>query len=44
MSMHCVGAAPDVAAGANKVLKNDCSDEASVALLRMPILQFAKPR
>lgn len=34
MSMHCVGAAPDVAAEANKVLKNDCSDEASVALLR----------
>jgi uncharacterized Zn-binding protein involved in type VI secretion len=34
MSLHCVGAAPDVPAGANKVLKNDCSDEASVALLR----------
>ena len=34
MSLHCVGAAPDVAAGANKVLKNDCSDEASVAVLR----------
>jgi hypothetical protein len=34
MSMHCVGAAPDVPATANKVLKNDCSDEASVAVLR----------
>jgi plasmid stability protein len=34
MSLRCVGAAPDVAAGANHVLKNDCSDEASVALLR----------
>ena len=34
MSMHCVGAAPDVPGSANKVLKNDCSDEASVALLR----------
>ena len=34
MSLHCVGAAPEVAAGANKVLKNDCSDEASVAFLR----------
>jgi hypothetical protein len=33
MSMHCVGAAPDVSSTANKVLKNDCSDEASVALL-----------
>jgi parallel beta-helix repeat protein len=32
MSMHCVGAAPD--AGTNRVLKNECSDEASVALLR----------
>jgi hypothetical protein len=34
MSLHCVGAAPQVPAGANKVLKNDCSDETSVALLR----------
>ena len=34
MSLHCVGAAPEVAAGANKVLKNECSDEASVAFLR----------
>jgi hypothetical protein len=39
MSMHCIGAAPDVAATSNKVLKNDCSDEASVALL-----QLWKPR
>jgi hypothetical protein len=36
MSLHCVGAAPDVPAGANKVLKNECSDEASVAMLRAP--------
>jgi hypothetical protein len=35
MSMHCIGAAPDVPGTANKVLKNDCSDEASVALLRL---------
>jgi hypothetical protein len=34
MSLHCIGAAPEVAPGANKVLKNDCSDETSVALLR----------
>ena len=34
MSLHCVGAAADTPAGANKVLKNDCSDEASVAFLR----------
>jgi hypothetical protein len=34
MSLHCVGAAPAVAPGSNKVLKNDCSDEASVASLR----------
>ena len=34
MSLRCVGAAPEVAASANKVLKNECSDEASVALLR----------
>lgn len=37
MSVHCVGAAPDVPASVNKVLKNDCSDEASVALLRPAI-------
>ncbi|HKD07707.1 MAG TPA: right-handed parallel beta-helix repeat-containing protein [Bryobacteraceae bacterium] len=34
MSLHCIGAAPQVAPGANKILKNDCSDETSVALLR----------
>jgi hypothetical protein len=34
MSLRCVGAAPEVAASANKVLKNECSDEASVAMLR----------
>jgi parallel beta-helix repeat protein len=35
MSAHCVGAPPDVGSTANRVLKNDCSDEASVAgLLR----------
>jgi parallel beta-helix repeat protein len=40
MSMHCVGAAPDVLPASNKVLKNDCSDEASVARL----LRFVTPR
>ncbi len=35
MSLHCVGAAPQVAPGANKILKNDCSDETSVAQLRL---------
>jgi parallel beta-helix repeat protein len=46
MSMHCVGAAPDVASTANKVLKNDCSDEASVALLRFeaPSMYGPMPR
>jgi hypothetical protein len=34
MSLHCIGADPQVALGANKILKNDCSDETSVALLR----------
>jgi nitrous oxidase accessory protein NosD len=34
MSLHCVGAAPDVAASAYKAVRNDCSDEASVAWLR----------
>lgn len=37
MSLRCVGAAPEVAASANKVLKNECSDEASVAQLRPAI-------
>lgn len=37
MSRHCVGAAPDVTGAANKVLRNDCSDDASVALLRPAI-------
>jgi hypothetical protein len=39
MSVHCVGAAADVTAAANKVLKNDCQDEASVALLRFDRLR-----
>ena len=34
MSVHCVGKAADVLTSSNKVLKNDCSDEASVAMLR----------
>lgn len=43
MSVHCVGAAPDVPATANKVLRNDCSDEASVAVLRKDPLRPATP-
>ncbi|MDE3198877.1 MAG: right-handed parallel beta-helix repeat-containing protein [Acidobacteriota bacterium] len=34
MSLHCVGAAPDVNKNDFKALRNDCSDEASVAGLR----------
>ncbi len=34
MSAHCIGTAPGVAKNANKILKNDCSDEASVARLQ----------
>jgi ubiquinone/menaquinone biosynthesis C-methylase UbiE len=37
MGNHCVGAAPDVQLGSSRILKNDCSDEASVALLRPPL-------
>lgn len=33
MSLHCVGAAPDVGKNDFRALKNDCSDEASVAFL-----------
>jgi hypothetical protein len=36
MSAHCVGAAPDVLPASNKVLKNDCSDEVSVARFVTP--------
>lgn len=34
MGNHCVGAAPAVDLKSSRILKNDCSDEASVALLR----------
>lgn len=34
MSLHCVGAAPDVNKSDFRAIKNDCSDEASVAALR----------
>ena len=34
MSRHCIGAAPGVSLAANTIAKNDCSDEASFALLR----------
>ncbi|MDP9169586.1 MAG: methyltransferase domain-containing protein [Acidobacteriota bacterium] len=34
MNKHCVEVSPVLPKGANKVLKNDCSDEASVAGLR----------
>jgi hypothetical protein len=43
MSMHCVGAAPGVLSSANKVLKNDCSDEASVAVLRYGLPRLSIP-
>ena len=39
MSLHCLGVAPGVTLGANKVSKNDCSDEASLALARAPFEQ-----
>jgi hypothetical protein len=37
MSRQCLGAAPGVPANANKVTKNECSDEVSVARLRPAI-------
>ncbi|MDP9054063.1 MAG: hypothetical protein M3N93_07130 [Acidobacteriota bacterium] len=39
MSRHCVGAAPGVSLAANTIVKNECSDDAAVALAR-----FAKQR
>ena len=33
MSRHCIGAAPGVSLAANTVAKNECSDEAAVAML-----------
>jgi len=33
MSRHCIGMAPEVPAAANRIAKNECSDEASVARL-----------
>ena len=37
MGNHCVGAAPSVQLVSSHIMKNDCSDEASVALLRPAI-------
>lgn len=34
MGNHCVGAAPDVALAGSRITRNECSDEASVALLQ----------
>ena len=36
MSRHCVGIAPGVSAAANRIGKNECSDDASVARLAKP--------
>ena len=35
MSRHCVVAAPGVSLAANKVAKNECSDEAAIARVRL---------
>ena len=35
MSRHCIGAAPGVSLAANTVAKNECSDDAAVALARI---------
>jgi hypothetical protein len=37
MSRHCLGAAPGVSIAANTVVKNDCSDDATVARVRFAI-------
>jgi hypothetical protein len=34
MSRHCIGVAPGVSLAANTVAKNDCSDDAAIALAR----------
>jgi hypothetical protein len=34
MSRHCIGVAPGVSLAANTVAKNDCSDDATIALAR----------
>lgn len=44
MSRRCIGVAPGVSLAANKVSKNDCSDEASLALARVPVEQPVRPR
>jgi parallel beta-helix repeat protein len=38
MSRHCIGVAPGVSLDKNKVSKNDCSDDAAVALARFGTL------
>jgi hypothetical protein len=42
MSRHCIGVAPGVSLAANTVAKNECSDDATVALLLRPPL-FSTP-
>jgi hypothetical protein len=43
MSRHCIGVAPGVSLSDNTVVKNECSDDAAVALfLRRPL--FSTPR
>lgn len=37
MSRHCIGVAAGVSLEANKVGKNECSDDATVASLRLPL-------
>jgi hypothetical protein len=48
MSRHCIGAAPGVSVPANTIAKNECSDDAAVAMLAVaPILprpRFSIPR
>ena len=46
MSRHCIGAAPGVSLAANTVAKNECSDDAAVAMLGaamfLPPQRFSK--
>jgi ubiquinone/menaquinone biosynthesis C-methylase UbiE len=44
MGNHCVGAAPDVQLASSRIVKNDCSDEASVARLGPPLWRPATRR
>jgi hypothetical protein len=44
MSRHCIGVAPGVSLADNTVAKNECSDDAAVALLSAPLLFSMPPR